>query len=312
MLNRKTILIFLIGLLGWLSACSPTLPEQGKPSVVASTTLIGDVVHQVGGDLIQLHVLLPVNSDPHSFAPAPKDVVRVETASLVFLNGLNLEEGLADLISTNAQGKIVTVSDGVQTLEIGSHGHDEDGEPEEGNEAHARPDPHVWMNPANVQIWTENIARELSELDPANASTYQQNAAAYSAELQTLDSWIRAQIEQVSPERRGLVTDHDTLGYFAEAYGLRVIGVVVIGGSTLSDPSAQQIAALEEDISQFNTSAIFVDTTVNPQLSERIAADTGTGLVRLYTGSLSAGDGPAATYIEMMRYNVRAIIEALK
>jgi len=311
MLTRKIVLTLIMGTLALLSACSPAPPEQNKPLVVASTTIIGDVVHQVGDELIELHVLLPVDSDPHSFSPAPKDVAKIESADLVFLNGFNLEESLADLISANAQGKIITVSDGVQTIEIGDHAHDEEASSEH-EEQHGMPDPHVWMSPANVQIWTDNIAKELIELDPENAAVYQQNAAAYIAELVELDTWIKAQVGQLLQERRGLVTDHDTLGYFAESYGFNVIGVVVLGGSTLSDPSARQIAALEEAILEFDTPAIFVDTTVNPKMSERIASDTGVTLVRLYTGSLSAADGPAANYIEMMRYNVEAILTALK
>ena len=163
-----------------------------------------------------------------------------------------------------------------------------------------------------MQIWTEAVARELSTLDPEHASVYRQNADQYQAKLEELDGWIRAQIEQLPSEKRVLVTDHDTLGYFAQAYGFEVIGVVVVGGSTLSDPSAQQIAALEETIMAFDTPAIFVDTSVNPQVSERIAADTGTALVKLYTGSLSEPDGPAATYIDLMRYTVTSIVQALK
>lgn len=311
MVKRKIILTMLSVVLAGLAACSPTQSQPDKPLVVVSTTMIGDVVSVIGSDLINLHVLLPVDSDPHSFSPAPKDVAMVETASLVFLNGFNLEEGLADLITANARGKIVTVSEGVQTIPIGSHEHDGQALTGPGTQP-ARPDPHVWMDPANIKLWTENIARELSELDPDHASVYQQNARAYLDQLDELDTWMRGQIGQIPEERRVLVTDHDTLGYFAEAYHFRVIGVVVIGGSTLSDPSAQQIAALEKSIVDFKTPAIFVDTTVNPQMSERIAADTGAVLIRLYTGSLSAADGPAPSYLEMMRYNVGAIVQALK
>ena len=311
MLTRKVFLTLIITVLSLLTACSPISAEQDKPVVVASTTLIGDVVQQISGDLVDLHVLLPVNSDPHSFSPAPKDVVMIETASLVFLNGFHLEESLENLITANAQGRIVTVSDGVQTIEIGSFTHSEDSQTGT-EEQHAGPDPHVWMDPSNVQVWVENIARALSDIDPGNAAIYQQNAKVYLLELEQLNNWIADQVAQIPPERRELITDHDDLGYFAQAYGLHVVGVVVIGGSTLSDPSAQQIAGLEQVITDSGAPAIFVGTTVNSRLSERIAADTGAVLVRVYTGSLSAPDGPAGTYIEMMQYNVTAIVEALK
>ena len=311
MLPRKFSLILITALLILLVGCSPKPTVSGKPIVVASTTLIGDVVQQVSGDLVDLHVLLPVNSDPHSFSPAPKDVVMIETASLVFLNGFNLEEGLANLITANAQGKIVTVSDGVQTIQIGSSAHGEQGQAGSGDQ-HTGPDPHVWMNPSNVQVWVENIAQALSEMDPDNAAIYQQHTKDYLRELEKLNNWIVDQVAQIPQERRELITDHEDLGYFATAYGFDVAGVVVIGGSTLSDPSAQQIAALEQVIAESGAPAIIVGTTVNPQLSERIAADTGAVLVRLYIGSLSAPDGPAASYIELMHYNVTVIVEALK
>lgn len=313
MTPNKTIVFLFIGMCIILSACSPASSNPSNPLVVASTTLIGDVVQQVGGDLITLHVLLPVNSDPHSFSAAPKDVAMIEAAQLVFMNGLDLEESLTDLITANASGKVVPVSNGVETILLGEDHHtEEEEEDHDSDDAQAAPDPHVWMDPANVQIWTEAVARELSTLDPEHASVYRQNADQYQAELEELDGWIRAQIEQLPSEQRVLVTDHDTLGYFAQAYGFEVIGVVVVGGSTLSDPSAQQIAALEETIMAFDTPAIFVDTSVNPQVSERIAADTGTALVKLYTGSLSEPDGPAATYIDLMRYTVTSIVQALK
>jgi ABC-type Zn uptake system ZnuABC Zn-binding protein ZnuA len=311
MLDRIKFILLFIGLLGLLTACGPTIQDQDRPSVIASTTIIGDVTHQVGGDLINLHVLLPVDSDPHSFSPTPKDVALVETASLVLLNGFNLEESLADLIRANAQGKIVTVSDGIKPMMLGDFHHSEE-ELTDTSDPHARTDPHVWMDPGNVQVWTANIAQELSELDPENASVYRQNAEVYLAELEALNRWVIQQVEQIPQERRVLVTDHDSLGYFAAAYGFRIIGVVVPGGSTLSDPSAQQIAALEDTIAESKTPVIFVGTTVNTQLAGRIAEDTGITLVPVYTGSLSRADGAAPTYIEMIRYNVNAIVRALK
>lgn len=308
--TRNYILFFMILLLGLLSACSPPMQDQSKPLVVASTTVIGDIVGRVAGDLVDLQVLLPSEADPHSFSPAPKDVALVERASLIFVNGFKLEEGLLDLILANAQGKIVTVSEGMDVLMIGAHDHDEGVQAD--TDKQLAVDPHVWMDPANVKIWVENIVEALSEADPGNTADYQQNAAAYLTELDSLISWITAEVGQIPEEQRILITDHDSLGYFAAAYGFQIVGVVVIGGSTLSDPSAQQIAALEETITQTNTPAIFVGTTVNTQLAERIANDTGTVLVPLYTGSLSSEDGPAQTYIEMMRYNIGAIVEALK
>jgi ABC-type Zn uptake system ZnuABC Zn-binding protein ZnuA len=148
-------------------------------------------------------------------------------------------------------------------------------------------------------------------LDPANAETYRANAAAYIAELTALDEWIEEQVAQVPPERRKLVTDHEVFGYFAQRYGFEQVGAVISGVSTLAEPSAQEMAALQERIGELDVPAIFVGTTVNPTLAESVARDTGTQIVELYTGSLSDAGGPAPTYIEYMRYNVSRIVEAL-
>lgn len=302
---RKSLTFAILLVFSFLAACSPAVSATGQPLVVASTTIVGDVVRQVGADLIDLRVLLPVDADPHSFSPAPRDVAVVETALLVFLNGFNLEESLADLVEANATGQIVHVSDGVTPIAIDDHAHEEDS-------AHTGDDPHVWLDPRNVQLWVENIAAALSEMDPDHAADYRANADAYLGELDDLQTWMSGQAASIPADRRVLVTDHESLGYFANAYDFTIVGVIVPGGSTLAEPSAQAIAALEETIRQTGTTTIFVGTTVNTQVAERIAADTGAALVPLYTGSLSAADGPAANYLELMRYDMNAIIEALQ
>ncbi|MEJ2757881.1 MAG: metal ABC transporter substrate-binding protein [Anaerolineales bacterium] len=302
---RKNLLFPILLALSVLVACSPVASTTGQPLVVASTTIVGDVVQQVGGSQIDLRVLLPVDADPHSFSPAPKDVAMVESAALVFLNGFNLEESLADLVKANATGQIVYVSDGISPIEIGDHAH-------AGGSAHSGDDPHVWLDPRNVQVWVDNIAAALSEMDPDHAADYRANADAYLAELADLHTWLSEQAASIPADQRVLVTDHESLGYFAKAYGFTIVGVIVPGGSTLAEPSAQAIAALEETIQQTGTRAIFVGTTVNTQVAERVAADTGAALVPLYTGSLSAADGPAATYLDLMRYDMGAIVGVLQ
>lgn len=314
MARRKIIfgiILLMIGL-SLLSACSPVESTSDLPQVVASTTIVGDVVSQVGADLIDLRVLLPVDADPHSFSPAPRDAAMVESADLVFLNGFNLEESLAEMIETNATGEIVYISDGITPLQIGNRDHeDEDEHEEEEGQPHTGDDPHVWLDPQNVEVWVENIAAALSELDPDHSADYRANADAYLTELADLNTWALEKVAQIPAEQRVLVTDHESLGYFAEAYGFSIEGVIVPGGSTLAEPSAQEIAALETAIESTGTLAIFVGSTVNTQLAERIAADTGAALVPLYTGSLSAADGPASNYLDLMRYDIKAVVEAL-
>jgi ABC-type Zn uptake system ZnuABC Zn-binding protein ZnuA len=253
----------------------------------------------IGGDQIELTVLFPVNADPHSFEPTPKDLGMIETADVVFINGLGLEEAMGKLL-VDVSANVVSVSGGIETIAM------EDGQEHQGA------DPHVWMEPGNVAVWAENIATALSELDPANAGTYRANADAYIAELKQLDGWITEQVGMIPPGQRILVTDHDTFGYFAAAYGFEIVGTVVPGASTLAEPSAQQMAELEDTIKAYAVPAIFVGTTVNPSLAERVSQDTGVQLVALYTGSLSGLDGPAPTYLEMMLYDVTAIVEALR
>lgn len=302
-----------------LSACAPSDSSApggsggaagGPLKVVATTTIVGDVVRQVGGDAIDLTVMLPAGADPHGFEPAPADIAAVNKASAVFINGLELESFLTSMLE-NAGGnaRMVAVSDGITPL-AGVEEHEEETDHEE--EEHGGDDPHTWTDPNNVMVWVDNIQRTLSELDPANAGTFAANAAAYRADLQALDGWIRQQVAAVPEARRKLVTDHAVFGYFADRYGFEQVGAVVPGYSTLAEPSAQEVASLEDALRELNVKAIFVGNTVNSALSQRVADDTGIQIVPVYTGSLSDAAGPAATYRDYMRYNVAEFVDALK
>ncbi|WP_299023995.1 metal ABC transporter substrate-binding protein [uncultured Thermanaerothrix sp.] len=301
-----------------LAACAAPaqpspVPTQGqKLRVVATTTLVGDVVKQVGGEWVDLHVLLPVGADPHSFEPAPQDAAKLSQADLIFANGLELEAFLEPLIeSAGASERVVYVSEGIQPLSLAEE--EPAHEAEHTHEhSHGAGDPHVWMDPHNVMIWVDNIEKALSDRDPAHAADYVANARAYRQALQNLDTWIREQVAQVPPEKRRIVTDHLVFGYFAQRYGFEQVGAVVPGFSTLAAPSAQDLAALETQIRQLGIKVIFVGTTVNPALAQRLAEDVGAKVVTIYTGSLSPADGPAATYLDFMRYNVLALVENLK
>ena len=288
-----------------LTACGGATPSgQSGLKVVTSSTLVGDVTRQVGSDLIELTVLFPPGADPHTFEPRPQDVAAISEADIIVINGLGLEEALEPTLEANAKGVVVHASEGIEVLAF-------EGEEHEGEE-HEGGDPHTWTDPNNVIVWTENIAAALAEADPANAATYRANADAYIASLRELDGWIRSEVEQIPAERRKLVADHLAFGYFAEEYGFEQIGALVGSFSTNAAPSAQELAALEDTIKTQNVTAVFVGKTVNPELAAQVAQDTGTKLVFLYTGSLSEEGGEADSYIKFMRYNVNAIIEALK
>lgn len=318
-----------------LAACAPVLgaagPSQGT-QVVATNPILADVVSRVGGELISLTTLIPAGIDPHAFEATPQDAARLEGASLIFVNGLGLEESLEALLhAAEEDGRVVTVSEGIHTLEF-EDDHDHEGEhhePEdehdhehEGEDAHEHEgehehhhegaDPHVWMAPRNVMVWVDNISTALAQVDAANAAVYQANAAAYKAELSELDSWIEAQVGQLPAADRELVTDHESFNYFAERYGFELVGALIPSFSTLSEASAGELAELEQAIAAHGVPAIFVGASFSPSLAERVAADTGVTLVRLYSETLSEASGPASSYLEMMRYNVGAIIDALK
>ncbi len=284
------------------------LGEGEKLRVVATTSIVADVVRTVGGDLLELTMLLPLGTDPHAFEPTPQDAAAVFDAHVLFANGAGLELFLDPLIASAGEGvPVVPVSHGVELLAFeGDHEHE--GRGDDGGSA----DPHTWFDPNNVRVWTRNIADALSELDPDNADAYEANADAYAAELGELDTWIREQTAQIPEADRELVTDHTGFSYFAHQYGFDQIGAIFPGYSTLAAPSARELAALEEAIEEHDVKAVFVGLTVNPDLAERVAEDTGTKLVFLYTGSLGSPDGPAGNYLSFMRYNVSAIVEALR
>jgi ABC-type Zn uptake system ZnuABC Zn-binding protein ZnuA len=318
----KPRILFVLSILALLAAgCGQATAQGAHLQVVATTPILADVVNQVGGDHIQLSVLIPNDTDPHSFEPAPRDATLVAEADLVFMNGLGLEEFMQPLLAdADAQATVVSVSDGVPTIAFAGEEHEhEEGEEHEGEEhegeehehEHEGADPHVWMDPQNVKVWVENIVVALSQADPQNAAAYRANGDAYAEQLDELDRWAQAQIAAIPAENRKLVTDHESFGYFAEHYGFEIVGALIPSYSTLSEPSAGELAELEAAVRSYGVSAIFIGVSVNPALAERVAADTGVTLVPVYTESLSEGE-PAASYIDLIRYDVEAIVAALQ
>jgi ABC-type Zn uptake system ZnuABC Zn-binding protein ZnuA len=275
--------------------------------VIATTTILGDVVRQVGGAAISLSVLLPEGSDPHTYQPTPQDLIRIANADLIFINGAGLESFLDRLLENAAQEKIISVSAGLPLRSL----QDEHNPPQPAH-ADTGVDPHVWFDPGHVQTWVNTIESHLSAADPDNAPVFTANAKAYQAELQSLDSWIETQVASIPAENRKLVTDHQELGYFADRYGFEQVGAVIPSFSVAAEPSAEELAALEDAIQAQGVPAIFIGTTVSPSLAQRIASDTGARLIPLYTGTLTGADGPAGSYLDLMRYDVQAIVEALR
>ena len=315
--SRITILILALVAVGCGSGVG-TEGVGGAPNraageairVVATTSIVADVVANVGDDLIDLTTLLPPGTDPHAFEPTPQDVAAVADAHVLFANGLGLEAFLKEMLaSAGVQEIAVELSTGVDPLDATS-----DLEDEHADEAddHGSLDPHVWTDPNRVILWVDVIARTLGELDPDHASHYQANAEAYQARLRELDTWIGEQIDRIPAEDRRIVTDHANLNYFCDRYGIRSVGAIIPGYSSMSEPSAQELAEMEDAIRELGVKAVFVGNTVNSALAETVAEDTGTRLVTIYTGSLSEAGGGAESYLAYMRYNVEAIVGALR
>jgi len=284
-----------------------SLAAGQKLSVVATTNIVGDVVKNVGGELISLTTLMGVGVDPHTYVPTPADTAAIHDAHLVVANGAGLEANLEEILQATGGGALaIHLSDGLDLL--AETGHGDAGQPEGDQGDH---DPHVWFSVPNVISWAGVVQRTLSTLDPGNAGVYQANAAAYIGQLEDLDAWVKQQVAQIPEGRRALVTNHPAFGYFAARYGLEQVGAVY-PISPASEPSAQDIAALQDTIRRHSVSALFVESTVSPKLAEQVAADTGVRIVALYTGSLGASDSGAATYIELIRFDTEAIVQALK
>ncbi len=352
-------------LLSLLALVTGMLPGRGAQAqdrlqVVASTSILADVAASVAGEAADVVSLMPLDADPHSYTPAPRDLVRLAQADLILIVGANLEESLIEAIQGAAPDlPLITVSACVDILPFG--GVLEGGEPPEdhatggevdaiaaqctahraelesagvvfppgegtlgplytldcgdgegGDQAHGVCDPHVWTAPHNAMLWALMIRDALSARDPANAAIYAANAATY---VDTLQAVVRDEILPVlvtiPADNRVLVTNHLAFNYYASAFGLKVLGTVIPGASTLAEPSAAEIARLVADIRAAGVRAVFAETTANPALAEQIARETGASFYTLYTGSLSGPDGPAATYLDYLRYNTQVIATAL-
>ncbi len=284
--------------------------------VVATTNLVGNVVAQVGGDRIELSTLLAPGADPHAYQLAPTDRQLLEDADVILINGLGLEEGMLPVLDElDTRAPVVAVSIGIATIGFGGHEDQEadahDQEHEEGHH-HEGTDPHTWQSVPNVIVWTDNIATILSALDPAQTDAYAAAAADYRTQLEALNTELHTLVETLPAGQHKLVTDHDSLGYLAHEYGFTVIGTVIPSLSTVASASAQELAALEEQIAREEVKAIFVGTTVNLQVASQLAADLGIEIVSIYTDSLSDANGPAPTYLDFMRHNLQTIVDALR
>jgi len=304
MRSKRYILTIIILTLMLISACAPAPTGTEAPAnglrILASTTFLADIAQNVAGQRAQVQSLLPIGADPHAFQPAPADVARVTESDVLILNGAEYEHFIEPVLE-NAGGQrlVITASDGLTALTSTDSEH--------------ALDPHFWLDPNNVITYVENIRNGLSQADPKGATDYASNAEAYIARLKDLDGYILAQVALIPADQRLLLTNHGSLAYFAERYGFTIVGTIIPGSSSEAGASAQQIAAVIDTIKSSGVKAIFLDTVENPNFAEQLAQDTGVKVVNgLHLESLTASDGTAPTYIDMMKHNVDLIVGALK
>jgi zinc/manganese transport system substrate-binding protein len=284
-----------------LVLCVPTPGiAADRLKVIATTVQITALAREVGGDRIALTGIVPPGADPHEFEPVASDLVAIEGAQLVLRHGIGLDDWLDRTLRAGKKAIVVTATTGVR-LQKGE---------EEGKSVE---DPHVWHDPANAKRMVDNIAAALDRADPANKATYDANAVATKTRLDAAAAQVRAIIREIPPANRKLVTNHDALGYFATAFGLKIVGAVIPSVSTQAEPTAGETAALLETIKREKVKAIFAESNVNPKLAETVAKEAGVTIVTdLYGDSLGLPGSGADTVEGMWVAYAQKIAAALK
>ena len=281
-----------------LLAVTTTTVSAKTLQVVASFTVLADVVRQVGGDHVHVMSLIGPNGDSHQFEPSPQDAKNLKNADIAFLSGEGLERWFEKLAKASGyQGSPIIVSTGIKLRERQRMGRVSD-------------DPHVWNSPANVQVWVSNIEKTLVAADPADADDFHANAARYGTELQDLDAYAHSKIDPVPVDKRKVLTSHDAFGYLGRDYGITCLSP--LGLSTESEASAADVAKLIDQIKKEKVRVYFFENSNDPRLVQQIAAATGAlpgG--ELYAEALSPADGPAPTYVKMFRHNIDEITQSI-
>ena len=338
-LGRRRALLAMAGLC--LSAILGTAQAAEPLKVVASFSILGDIVREVGGADVSLTTLVGPDGDAHGYEPTPGDAKKLADARVLFVNGLDFETWLPRLTKASGfAGQTVTASQGVTPRKFAGHGdghahgadhdhdhkdghdhkhgddhdhdHDDDHDHKPGHHHHhGDADPHAWQSLANGVIYARNVADGLAAADPAHAQAYRQRADAYIAKLQTLDASVRKTFGAIGADRRKVVTSHDAFGYFCDAYGVTFIPAM--GVSTDAEPSAREVAAIIEQVRRDKVPAVFVENISSPKLVQQIARETGAKVGgTLYSDALSKPGQPGATYLEMFEWNARQLAAALQ
>ena len=314
MQSCRTLLNSATALIGLLLAMPVAAQAEGPIPLVATFSILGDMAQRIGGDRVSITTLVGPNGDAHVYQPTPAAARAVSEAQILVVNGLGFEGWLDRLIdASDFDGVRVVATDGIEALayqaghDHGEAGHAQDAPPDH---YHGAFDPHAWQSLGNAITYVDNITAALAKADPENADTYYRNRAGYVAQIEALDAEIHKIIASLPAERRTIVTSHDAFQYFGRDYGLTFLSPQ--GLSTESEASARDVARLIERIRAQGISAVFIENIADSRLLERIADETGATIGgTLYPGALSGEDGPAPTYLEMMRHNATTLAQAL-
>lgn len=307
------LLAFAVAAAAFLSACqavqSPAAQSSG-PKVLAVESFLADIAQNVAGERAVVESLIPAGVDPHAFEPTPRDIAAISHSDLLIVNGAGLEQWLERTLKAAGGSRLtVEASAGLASrtpkageLAVLEDGHDQ-----------GAVDPHFWLDPLNVVRYVENIRDGLIQVDPQGKEVYTQNAAGYIEKLKELDSWISEEVQQIPPERRQIITNHESFGYYADRYGFTITGTIIPSVSSSASPSAQQLARLVDTIRAAHAPAVFLETGSSSQLAGQVAQETGIKVVTgLYTHSITDAAGEAPSYLEMMRANTEKFVAALK
>ncbi|WP_114946430.1 metal ABC transporter substrate-binding protein [Microvirga calopogonii] len=305
MLTRRAAVSLLAGCLALAASPLPAAAQNAdRLKVVATFSILGDMVRHVGGERVEVTTLVGPNGDAHVYSPTPADGRRLTEATVVFTNGLKFEGWIDRLVKSSGTKAVkIEAAKGVKALQSDDDGHDH-------GHDHGGADPHAWQSIGNAKIYVANIRDALIAADEAGRATYEANAAAYLKQLDELDAEVKGLVAKIPPERRRIITSHDAFRYFEAAYGIDFVAPQ--GVSTESEASAKDVARIIQQIKREKISAVFVENVSDARLMERIAKETGAKIgERVYSDALSDESGPAATYIDMMRHNIRAFSAAL-
>jgi zinc/manganese transport system substrate-binding protein len=285
-----------------LCAAAATSHAADKLPVLASFSILGDLVRVVGGERVSVTTLVGPDEDAHVFEPKPLDAKNVLQTRLLVTNGLGFEPWAQKLVqSAGYKGRSVVASQGIKPRNL----------PAEKGHSHAETDPHAWQDPTNVIAYVRNIAAALGQLDPANASSYRANSEAYTKELQALDAWAKEQFAAIPAGKRKVITSHDAFAYFGAHYQVGFLAPQ--GLSTEAEPSAKEVAQLIRQIQREKIKAVFVENMSNPKLLAQLSKDAGVAVgPELYVDALSAPGGPADSYLKLMRHNVTQLVSGMK